>query len=72
MEHIENESLLSLPAVAANTGVSANTIHALSKAGSFPSPVFFDGDEVWLSSEIANWLESSPHSPMNFAFGEAA
>lgn len=72
MEKIEIYTYLSLPSVAADTGVSANTILALSKAGSFPSPVDFNGDQVWLSAEVANWLESSPHSPMNFAFGEAA
>lgn len=72
MEHIEYESLLSIPAVATLTGLSANTIHSAAKSGSFPSPVPFDGDEVWLSSEIANWLEDSPLSPPTFEWGEAA
>jgi predicted DNA-binding transcriptional regulator AlpA len=72
MEHIENESLLSLPVVATLTGLSANSILALSESGLFPSPVLFDGDEVWLSSEIADWLENSPHSPMSFAWWNAA
>ena len=72
MEHIETESLLSLPAVAAYTGISANTILYATKSGSFPSPVEFNGDEVWFSSEIANWLEDSPLSPPTFEWGEAA
>lgn len=72
MEHIEYESLLSLPAVATLTGLSANTILYATKSGSFPSPVPFDGDEVWLSSEIANCLEVSPLSPSTAAWGEAA
>ena len=72
MEHIEYESLLSIPAVATLTGLSANTIHSAAKSGSFPSPVEFNGDEVWFSSEIANWLEDSPLSPSTFEGGEAA
>lgn len=72
MEHIENESLLSLPVVATLTGLSANSILAAAKAGSFPSLVPFDGDEVWLSTDIADWLECSPLSPMSFAWGKAA
>jgi len=72
MEHIEYESLLSIPAVATLTGLSANTIHSAAKSGSFPSPVEFNGDEVWFSSEIANWLEDSPLSPSTFEGGKAA
>ena len=72
MEHIEYESLLSIPAVATLTGLSANTIHSAAKSGSFPSPVEFNGDEVWFSSEIANWLEDSPLSPSNLALEKAA
>ena len=72
MEHIEYESLLSLPAVATLTGLSAATILSAVKLGSFPPPVPFDGDLVWLSSEIANWLEAQPLSPPTFEGGEAA
>ena len=72
MEHIEYESLLSIPAVATLTGLSANTILYATKSGSFPSPVHFDSDEVWLSSEIANWLENSPLSSSTFEWREAA
>ena len=72
MEHIEYESLLSIPAVATLTGLSANTIHSAAKSGSFPSPVEFNGDEVWFSSEIANWLEDSPLSSSTFEWREAA
>ena len=62
MESIKNESLLSLAAVAACAGQCANTILASAKAGSFPSSVQFDDGELWLSSEIANWLETQPHN----------
>jgi predicted DNA-binding transcriptional regulator AlpA len=72
MEHIENESLLSLPIVAALTGISAQTILASAKAGSFPSSVQYDDEEVWLSADIAHWLENLPLSPSNFAWGKAA
>ena len=72
MESINNETVLSLPSVATQTGVSANTILAYAKTGSFPSSVQFDDDEVWLSADIANWLENSPHSQSNFALKEAA
>lgn len=72
MESINNETVLSLPSVATQTGVSANTILTAVKAGSFPSSVQFDDDEVWLSADIADWLEHSPHSPSNFALKEAA
>lgn len=72
MESINNETVLSLPSVATLTGVSAKTILAYAKTGSFPSSFQFDDDEVWLSTDIADWLEHSPHSPSNFACKEAA
>jgi predicted DNA-binding transcriptional regulator AlpA len=72
MESINNETVLSLPSVATQTGLCANTILTAFKAGSFPSSVQFDDDEVWLSANIADWLENSPHSPSNFAWKAAA
>lgn len=72
MESINNEKVLSLPSVAAQSGLSAATILTALKAGSFPSSFQFDDDEVWLSADIADWLENSPHSPSNFAWGKAA
>jgi predicted DNA-binding transcriptional regulator AlpA len=71
MEHVERELLLGLPVVDTLTGLSANTIIAAAKAGSFPSPVDFNGDEVWLSADIANWLEKQPQPPLKFEWGES-
>jgi predicted DNA-binding transcriptional regulator AlpA len=67
-----HESHLSLPIVAAYTDINVHTILAQAEAGSFPSPVDFNGDEVWLTADIANWLEDSPLSPPTFEWGEAA
>lgn len=72
MQIIEVDTYLNIKLVTQYTDLSAASILALSEAGSFPSPVPFDGDEVWLSSEIANWLEDSPLSPPTFEWGEAA
>lgn len=72
MEPIEYESLLSLSAVESYTGLSASTIQAAVEIGSFPSPVDFNGDAVWLSAEVAKWLENLPHSPSNSPWGKAA
>ena len=57
MEPIEYDSLLNISAVETHTGLSASMIHAAVKLGSFPPPLQFDGDEVWPSSDIADWLE---------------
>ena len=62
MEPIEYDSLLNLSAVESCTGLSASMIQAAVKLGSFPSPLCFDGDEVWLSSDIADWLKTQPHN----------
>ena len=72
MQFIENITYLNIKLVSQYTGLSHNTILSVAKSGSFPSPVPFDGDEVLLSSEIANWLEDSPLSPPTFEWGEAA
>jgi predicted DNA-binding transcriptional regulator AlpA len=72
MESINNETVLSLPSVATQTGLSAATVLEAVKSGPFPLPVDFNGYEVWLSADIADWLENSPHSPSNFAWKEAA
>ena len=72
MEIIEVDTYLNIKLVTQYTDLSATTILALSKSGSFPSPVEFNGDEVWFSSEIANWLEDSPLSPSTFEWREAA
>ncbi len=72
MEIIEVDTYLNIKLVTQYADLSATTILALSKSGSFPSPVPFDNDEVWLSAEIADWLEDSPLSPSNFAWRKAA
>lgn len=72
MQIIEVDTYLNIKLVTQYTDLSAASILALSEAGSFPSPVEFNGDEVWFSSEIANWLEDSPLSPPTFEWGEAA
>ena len=72
MQFIENVTYLNIKLVSQYTGLSANTIHSAAKSGPFPSPVEFNGDEVWFSSEIANWLEDSPLSPSTFEGGKAA
>ena len=72
MHFIENVTYLNIKLVSQYTGLSHNTIHSAAKSGSFPSPVHFDSDEVGLSSEIANWLESQPLSPSTFEGGKAA
>jgi predicted DNA-binding transcriptional regulator AlpA len=61
MERIENESLLILPVVSELTGIDVKTIHTFSEKGLFPSSVKIDDDEVWISSDIANWLETEPY-----------
>ena len=71
MSDIEVVSYLNIRFVSHYTGVSANTVLTFAKTGSFPSSVQFDDDEVWLSIDIADWLENSPHSPSNFALKEA-
>ena len=72
MQDIDNQTFLNIRFVSHYTGVSANTILAYDKTGSFPSSVQFDDDEVWLSADIADWLENAPHSQSNFALKEAA
>ncbi len=72
MSDIEVVSYLNLRTVALYTGLSAATILAAAKTGSFPSSFQFDDDEVWLSADIADWLENSPHSPSNFAWRAAS
>ena len=72
MHFIENFTYLNIKLVSQYTGLSHNTILSVAKSGSFPSPVHFDSDEVGLSSEIANWLESQPLSPSTFEGGKAA
>lgn len=61
-----NDSFLSLQNVSISTGLSANTIFAASMAGSFPEPIPLDGDLVWISSCIADWIEI--HMPRSSAF----
>lgn len=72
MQNIDYETFLNIRFVSQYTGVSANTILDAVKSGPFPLPVDFNGYEVWLSSEIANWHESQPLSPSTFEWGEAA
>ena len=62
MENIENESLINLPVVSLLAGIEVKTIHAFSEKRLFPSSVKIDDDdEVWMSSDIANWLETEPY-----------
>lgn len=72
MQDIDYETFLNIRFVSHYTGLSANTILIAAKTGSFPSSVQLHDDEVWLSADIANWLENSPHSASNFACKEAA
>jgi predicted DNA-binding transcriptional regulator AlpA len=72
MQDIDYETFLNIRFVSHYTGLSAATILTALKAGLFPSSVQFEDNAVWLSSDIANWLEASPHSPSNFAWGKAA
>lgn len=72
MQIIEVDTYLNIKLVTQYTDLSATSILTLSEAGSFPSPVPFDSDEVWLPSEIADWLEDSPLSPSNLALEKAA
>ena len=71
MHDIDYETFSNIRFVSHNTGVIANTILDAVKSGPFPLPVDFNGYEVWLSSEIANWLESQPLSPSTFEWEEA-
>ncbi|CAN1544447.1 hypothetical protein MCEMIH15_01897 [Caulobacteraceae bacterium] len=72
MQDNENCTYLSFETVCVCTDLTLNTTLEAVKTGSFPPPVEFIGDEVWLSTDIADWLENSPHSPLNFAWKEAA
>ncbi len=71
MQNYEYENFLSLPALEGATGISANTLVLLAKSSNFPLPVQIDSDQVWIASEVANWIEI--HLPCSsFASGEAA
>ena len=72
MQNIDYETFLNIRFVSHYTGLCANTVLTAAKTGSFPSSFQFDDDEVWLSADIADWLENSPHSPSNFAWRAAA
>lgn len=52
-------SILKLPALQNNTGLSRSTIYALISRGEFPKPVPLGARSVgWLSSEVEDWIES--------------
>ena len=52
-------TLLRLPAVQAQTGLSRSTIYLRIAAGEFPKQVSLGARAVgWLESEIDSWIES--------------
>ena len=72
MEGIEKQIYVSINTAASYSGKSAKSILAAAKTGSFPSSFQFDDDEVWLSADIAYWLEALPLSPSNLSEGGVA
>jgi prophage regulatory protein len=57
------DTLLRLPAVRAETGLSTSTIYRLMDADRFPRPVQLTETRVaWWASEIADWLRSRPRT----------
>jgi predicted DNA-binding transcriptional regulator AlpA len=68
----EKDNLITLRLVAEYTGETSNTILALSEVGSFPSPIVVDGDELWLCSGIADWLENQANATPTIEWGEAS
>lgn len=53
------DSILKLPAVQNNTGLSRSTIYAFISRGEFPKPVPLGARSVgWLSSEVDDWIKS--------------
>ena len=51
-------TILRLPAVKTNTGLSRSTIYLRIAQGAFPKPVSLGGRAVgWLESEVQDWLQ---------------
>ena len=51
-------TILRLPAVKANTGLSRSTIYLRIAQGAFPKPVGLGGRAVgWLDAEVQEWLQ---------------
>ena len=51
-------TILRLPAVKTNTGLSRSTIYLRIAQGAFPKPVSLGGRAVgWLDAEIQEWLQ---------------
>ena len=51
-------TILRLPAVKTNTGLSRSTIYLRVSQGTFPKPVSLGGRAVgWLEAEIQEWLQ---------------
>ena len=51
-------SILRLPVVKENTGLSRSAIYARISEGSFPKQISLGGRAVgWLESEIQNWIK---------------
>ena len=72
MEYNEKESLITLRLVAEYTGETSSSILALSEAGSFPSSIVTEDDELWLCSDIADWLETVANATPTIEWGEAS
>ena len=53
-----NYSILRLPVVKENTGLSRSAIYARISEGSFPKQISLGGRAVgWLESDIQNWIK---------------
>ena len=59
MEHHHMQTILRLPAVKTQTGLSRSTIYAEMAQNRFPQPITLGVRAVgWPESEIAAWLDS--------------
>lgn len=72
MQNYEYDNFLSLPALQGATSISANVLVLMAKFSSFPPPVQIDGDDVWIASDVADWIEIHQPNPSTFVWGEAA
>lgn len=72
MHNYEYDNFLSLPALQGATSISANALMLMANSSSFPPPVQIDGENVWIASEIANWIEIHQPNPSTFVWGVAA
>lgn len=66
-------TLLRLPSVKAQTGLSRSTIYLRISQGRFPKPVSLGGRAVgWIEFEINEWITEqieSSRNPANYAIG---